>query len=96
MKPNLALRAACCALIGLAGCTNLPNAKDYSTALGEPQSQLQQDPNWSGGRIWVRPGPPIGSQFDKKLLMEPTFRATGRTSWTSVTTPRCASACWPT
>lgn len=70
MKPNLALRAACCALIGLAGCTNLPKAKDYSTALGEPQSQLQQDPNWSGGRIWVRPGPPIGSQFDKKLLME--------------------------
>ena len=70
MKPNLALRAACCAIIGLAGCTNLPKAKDYSTELGESQSQLQQDPTWSGGRIWVRPGPPIGSQFDKKLLME--------------------------
>lgn len=67
---TLALRAACCALIGLAGCTNLPKAQDYSTALGEPQSALQQDPNWSGGRIWVRPGPPLSSQFDRKLLME--------------------------
>ncbi len=69
MKPFLAL-AACCALMALAGCTNLPKAQDYSTSLGEPQSQLQQDPNWSGGRIWVRPGPPIGSQFDRKRILE--------------------------
>ncbi|MNV64261.1 hypothetical protein D3C71_1568920 [compost metagenome] len=69
MKSPIAL-TACCALIGLAGCTNLPKAQDYSTSLGETQSQLQQDPDWSGGRIWVRPGPPIGSQFDRKLILE--------------------------
>ncbi len=70
MKPSPLALAACSAVIGLAGCTNLPKAQDYSTSLGESQSQLQQDPDWSGGRLWVRPGPPIGSQFDRKLIME--------------------------
>jgi len=69
MKPTIAL-AASCTLIALAGCTNLPKAQDYSTSLGESQSQLQQDPDWSGGRLWVRPGPPIGSQFDRRLVLE--------------------------
>ncbi|MGY6271274.1 DUF3313 domain-containing protein [Achromobacter denitrificans] len=70
MNTYLAL-AACCAAISLAGCTNLPKAQDYSTSLGPSQSQLRQDPEWSAGRVWVRPGPPIGSQYDKKLILEP-------------------------
>ena len=41
----------------LAGCTNLPKAQDYSTSLGESQSQLRQAPDWNAGRVWVRPGP---------------------------------------
>lgn len=69
MRSSTAL-AACCALMTLAGCTNLPKTQDYSTSLGEPQSQLRQDPDWSAGRLWVRPGPPIGSQFDRKLILE--------------------------
>lgn len=63
--------AACCTAVALAACTNLPHAQDYSTALGETQTQLQPDPVWSGGRIWVRPAPPISSQYDKKILLEP-------------------------
>lgn len=70
MNARLTL-AACCAALTLAGCTNLPRAQDYSTALGETQTQLQPDPVWSGGRIWVRPAPPISSQYDKKILLEP-------------------------
>lgn len=69
MNTLLAL-AACCAAIGLAGCTNLPKAQDYSTSLGESQSQLRQDPDWNAGRVWVRPGPSIGSLYDKKLILE--------------------------
>lgn len=69
MKTSIAL-AACCALLGLAGCTNLPKAENYTTSLGEDRSQLQQDPGWTGGRLWVRPGPPIGTQFDRKLILE--------------------------
>jgi len=63
--------AACCTAAALAGCTNLPRAENYSTELGESQAQLQPDPVWSGGRIWVRPAPPISSQYDKKILLEP-------------------------
>lgn len=70
MRTPLAI-AACCAAIALAGCSNLPKAQDYSTSLGESQSQLQQDPNWSAGRIWVKPGPPVGSLYEKKIILEP-------------------------
>ncbi|MGS1109009.1 DUF3313 domain-containing protein [Achromobacter anxifer] len=70
MKIRLAL-AACCAVIGLAGCTNLPKPQNYSTSLGENQSRLKQDPDWSAGMVWVRPGPPVASQYQKKLILEP-------------------------
>ncbi|NMK48071.1 DUF3313 domain-containing protein [Achromobacter sp. Bel] len=70
MISRLAL-AAGCAVIALAGCTNLPRAQDYSTSLGEDQMQLQADPAWSAGRLWTRPGPPIGSVYEKKLVMDP-------------------------
>lgn len=70
MNARLTL-AVCCSAIALAACTNLPNAQNYSTSLGETQTQLQPDPVWSGGRIWVRPAPPISSQYDKKLILEP-------------------------
>ncbi len=96
MNTLLAL-AACCAAIGLAGCTNLPKAQDYSTSLGESQSQLRQDPDWNAGRVWVRPGPSIGSLYDKKLILEKkwsTSRATVPTTWTCATTRPCASARW--
>ena len=49
--------AACCTAVGLAGCTNLPDAQDYSTSLGASQQQMREDPEWSAGRVWVRPGP---------------------------------------
>jgi len=70
MISRLTLAAGCVA-IALAGCTNLPRAQDYSTSLGEDQTQLQPDPSWSAGRIWTRPGPPIGSVYEKKLILEP-------------------------
>lgn len=69
MNARLTL-AACCSAVALAACTNLPRAQDYSTELGETQTQLQPDPVWSGGRIWVRPAPPISSQYDKKIVLE--------------------------
>ena len=59
-----------CVVLALAGCSNLPKAQDYSTSLGESQSQLTQDPQWSAGRLWVRPGPPIGSQYGKTLILD--------------------------
>ncbi len=62
--------AACCTAVGLAGCTNLPDAQDYSTSLGASQQQMREDPEWSAGRVWVRPGPALSSQYDKKLILE--------------------------
>ncbi|WP_454674811.1 DUF3313 domain-containing protein [Achromobacter pestifer] len=69
MTSRLTLAAAC-VVITLVGCTNLPRAQDYSTSLGESQTQLQPDPAWSAGRVWVRPGPSIGSVYEKKLILE--------------------------
>ncbi|MFY0477077.1 DUF3313 domain-containing protein [Achromobacter marplatensis] len=76
MTSRLAL-AAGCAILALAGCTNLPRAQDYSTSLGGDQAQLHADPAWSAGRVWIRPGPPIGSVYEKKLVMEPVTYIAG-------------------
>lgn len=70
MNIRRSLLSASCAVLALAGCSNLPKAENYSTALGESQNQLTQDPQWSAGRVWVRPGPPIGSEYGKTLMLD--------------------------
>ena len=67
MNFRLTLAACCIAAAALAGCTNLPRAENYSTELGESQAQLQPDPVWSGGRIWVRSRPGAGATFSFTL-----------------------------
>lgn len=47
MNIRRSLLSASCAVLALAGCSNLPKAENYSTALGESQNQLTQDPQLS-------------------------------------------------